>query len=332
MVIKWGIIGMGDIADKVMAPAMSRSDHHQLDAVMRRDPLLAKELGYKHGAKKIYTDLEQILNDSDIDAVYIATPVHLHKEQTIMAASYGKHVLCEKPMAMNASEAKDMVKACDENGVKLMLCYYQRFNRRHQKIRQLIMGDEIGQITATRITYCNYKPGNPNEWRQRPEISGGGGLMDVGSHCVDLLRYLFGEVVSVSALVDTLAFNYAVDDTATMLLELSGPIHAVVSTHWSALIPDIQNSSELSIYGTKGTIISSPTNDKFSRGSLNILKGNQKSEFHFEESTHEQMLNDFYKSVMDSEPISITGEDGVEVSKVIDAAYLSSVEGRKINI
>ena len=330
--MKWGIIGMGDIADKVMAPAMANSDEHELFAVMRRDPILAGELGRKHGASKIYTNLEDLLNDESIDAVYVATPVYLHKEQTIMAANYGKHVLCEKPMAMNASEGRDMVKACYENQVKLMLCYYQRFNRRHQKIKELLETGEIGQVTAVRITNCTYKPAGTDEWRQQPDISGGGNLMDVGSHCVDLLRYLFGEISSVSSLVDTLAFDYPVDDTATMLLELSGSIHAVVSTHWSALIPDTKHSSELSIYGTKGTIVSTPMVDKFSKGSLMLMTENQRSEFQYEESTHKQMLEAFAQGIDGSGPVPITGEDGVAVSQVIDAAYKSAIEGKKIDI
>ena len=249
-----------------------------------------------------------------------------------MAANYGKHVLCEKPMAMNASEGRDMVKACYENQVKLMLCYYQRFNRRHQKIKELLETGEIGQVTAVRITNCTYKPAGTDEWRQQPDISGGGNLMDVGSHCVDLLRYLFGEISSVSSLVDTLAFDYPVDDTATMLLELSGSIHAVVSTHWSALIPDMKQSSELSIYGTKGTIVSTPMVDKFSKGSLMIMKENQRSEFQYEESTHKQMLEAFAQGIDGSGPVPITGEDGVAVSQVIDSAYKSAIEGKKIDI
>ena len=300
--------------------------------MMRRDPILAEELGRKHGASKIYTNLEDLLNDESIDAVYVATPVYLHKEQTIMAANYGKHVLCEKPMAMNASEGRDMVKACYENQVKLMLCYYQRFNRRHQKIKELLETGEIGQVTAVRITNCTYKPAGTDEWRQQPDISGGGNLMDVGSHCVDLLRYLFGEISSVSSLVDTLAFDYPVDDTATMLLELSGSIHAVVSTHWSALIPDTKHSSELSIYGTKGTIVSTPMVDKFSKGSLMLMTENQRSEFQYEESTHKQMLKAFAQGIDGSGPVPITGEDGVAVSQVIDAAYKSAIEGKKIDI
>jgi 1,5-anhydro-D-fructose reductase (1,5-anhydro-D-mannitol-forming) len=332
MTVGWGIIGMGNIADKVTAPAMTEAKSSRLVAVMRRDLNRARELADEHGAARAYSTVEEVLEDDEVDAVYVATPVHVHAEQTIQAAEYGKHVLCEKPMALNPEEAQRMVDACDANGVKLMLCYYQRFNRRHQKIKELIASGQIGKVTAARVTFSGFGPDNPQSWRQKPEFSGGGNLMDCGSHCVDLLRYLLGDVTRVSALVSTIAFDYAVDDTATMLLEMDGGTHAVVSSHWSTLIPDQQESSVVAIYGTGGTIVSTPQQEKFSRGSLKLMTRTQQTEYHFEESTHVQMLDAFAASIESDEPIPITGQDGVAVSKVIAAAYQSAREGKAITI
>ena len=332
MSLKWGIIGMGDIADKVMAPAMHSASDHELIAIMRRNEYELSQLAEKHGIHKTYTRVEDILNDSDIDAVYIATPVNAHKDQTIQAAQKGKHILCEKPMAMNPSESNEMISACSTNNVGLMLCYYQRFNKRHQKIRELIQRNEIGHITAVRLNNSGFLPDSPDSWRQDPAISGGGNIMDVGSHCVDLLRYLFGDVLSVNALVNTLAFQYEVDDTATMLLELTDSVHAVVSTHWSTLIPRSEEASVLSIYGTEGTIISTPMADKFSKGSLKVFKNNQETEYKYESSTHVQMLDAFAVGLQNENHMPISGTDGLIVSKVIDAAYTSSLEGKRVMI
>lgn len=332
MSLKWGIIGMGDIADKVMAPAMHSASDHELIAIMRRNEYELSQLAEKHGIQKTYTRVEDILNDSDIDAVYIATPVNAHKDQTIQAAQKGKHILCEKPMAMNPSESNEMINACSTNNVGLMLCYYQRFNKRHQKIRELIQRNEIGQITAVRLNNSGFLPDSPDSWRQDPAISGGGNIMDVGSHCVDLLRYLFGDVLSVNALVNTLAFQYEVDDTATMLLELTDSVHAVVSTHWSTLIPRSEEASVLSIYGTEGTIISTPMADKFSKGSLKVFKNNQETEYKYESSTHVQMLDAFAVGLENENHMPISGTDGLIVSKVIDAAYRSALEGKRVMI
>ena len=156
--------------------------------------------------------------------------------------------------------------------------------------------------------------------------------MDCGSHCVDLIRFLVGEMTQVSALVDTLAFGYPVDDTATMLLKLDNGSQAVVSTHWSTLIPDDQESAALAIYGTEGTILSAPLHEKLSRGTLRVLTAKGETEYHFEQSAHVAMLEAFADSVEHDTPLPMTGRDGVIVSKVIAAAYESAAQGRAVNI
>ena len=332
MTLAWGIIGMGDIADRITAPAIAQAKNNRLVAVMRRDLSRARVLAEKHGASKAYGSVEEVLRDDEVDAVYVATPVNAHSIQTIQAAEHGKHVLCEKPMAMNADESQLMVDACEANGVKLMVCYYMRFNRRHEKIKELIAAGEIGQVTAAWVSLSGLSPVNTESWRQRPELSGGGNLMDTGSHCVDLVRYLVGEVTQVSALVNTLAFGYPVDDTATLLLKLENGAHAVVSSHGSTLIPDEQESSSLAIYGTGGTILSSPLHDKFSRGTLKVMTGTHQAEYHFEQSTHIHLLESFAASVEHNGPVAVTGQDGVAVSRIVDAAYKSEKQGRAITI
>ena len=332
MTVNWGIIGMGDIAIRVTAPAMGQAENNRLVAVMRRDLNRARVLAEEFGAPKAYGTVEEVLKDEEVDAVYVATPLYAHASQTIQAAEHGKHVLCEKPMAMSAEEGERMVQACDANGVKLMVCYYQRFNRRHRKIKELLEAGEIGQVTAARLTFSSLKREDSESWRQNPELSGGGNLMDCGSHCVDLLRYLIGEVTQVSALVDTIAFSYPVDDTATMLLKLDNGCHAVVSTHWSTLITDEEESSALAIYGTGGTILSAPLHEKFSRGTLKLMTGTQQAEYHFDESTHVPMLEAFAASVEHGGPVPVSGHDGVVVSRIIEAAYQSAREGRAISI
>jgi predicted dehydrogenase len=332
MAVNWGIIGMGDIADRVTAPAMSEAADSRLVAVMRRDLAKAEELARKHGVPRAYGSVEELVQDDDVHAVYVSTPVYVHAEQTIRSAESGKHVLCEKPMAMDVQEAQRMIDACDANDVKLMVCYYQRFNRRHRKIKELIGSGTIGQVTAARVNMSGLLSDNPEAWRQKPELGGGGNLMDCGSHAVDLLRYLVGEVTQVSALVDTLAFDYAVDDTATMLLKFDGGAQGVVTSHWSTLIPDPNESSSLAIFGTAGTITSAPLHDKHSRGTLKVLTENEQAEYHFQGSTHVAMLQAFAASIERGELVPVTGYDGLRVSKVIAAAYESSRSGRAVSV
>ena len=129
MTVSWGILGAGKIAESQMAPAIAAAPGHELVAVMRRELDAAQQFADRHGAQRAYDNAEELLNDSQIDAVYVATPPHLHARQTVLAAQAGKHVLCEKPMALTTGEARQMIEACRASGVTLTICHYQRFQR-----------------------------------------------------------------------------------------------------------------------------------------------------------------------------------------------------------
>ena len=156
--------------------------------------------------------------------------------------------------------------------------------------------------------------------------------MDCGSHCVDLLRFLVGEVAEVTAFVDTLAFSYPVDDTATMLLKLKTGAHAVVSSHWSTLIPAAEESSSLSIYGTRGMITSAPLSDKQSKGILRLATRTERAEYRYEQSTHVALLEAFTACIEQDAPVPINGCDGLQVCRVIAAAYESARSGRVVPV
>ena len=126
-VMNWGLIGAGDIARKRIAPALRDLKNCDFIAVSRSRSELAEEFANEFGAKKWFADWREMIADKEIDAVYLATPVYLHREQTIAAAEAGKHVLCEKPMALNVKECDEMIDACQANNVKLGIAYYRRF-------------------------------------------------------------------------------------------------------------------------------------------------------------------------------------------------------------
>lgn len=194
MTISWGILGAGKIAERQMAPAIAAAPGHELVAVMRRELAAAQQFADAHGAQRAYDSAEALLADRQVNAVYVATPPHLHARQTMLAARAGKHILCEKPMALTTAEAGRMIEVSRGHGVALMICYYQRFNARHRRIRELLAEGAIGQVTAARINFSERFPPQPGVWHHNPAISGGGPLMDLGTHCIDLLRYLCGPV------------------------------------------------------------------------------------------------------------------------------------------
>lgn len=218
MTLHWGILGAGKIAERQMVSAMAQASDQQLVAIMRRDLDAARAFAATHGVPHAHDSVTALVTDPTVDALYVATPPYLHAEQVIQAAEQGKPVLCEKPLALNTTQAQAMIDACRANGVQLMVCYYQRYNSRHQQIKQWLMAGAIGQVTALRINFSDYFPPTPGFWHHDPAISGGGPLMDLGIHCIDLVRFLCGPAVAVTALVDTLAAASSVEDTATLLL------------------------------------------------------------------------------------------------------------------
>lgn len=335
MIIHWGILGAGKIADRQMAPAIQLAKGQRLAAVMGRDAARTQAFADKHGADRVYTHVEALLADDQINAVYVATPPYLHAEQTIRAAEQGKHVLCEKPLAMTSVQAQTMIDACRANGVRLTVCYYQRYNARHQQIKRLVADGAVGQVTSVRINFSDYFPPQPGFWHHDPAISGGGSLMDLGVHCIDLVRYLCGNVIEVCALVDTLAVTSKVEDTATLLLRLAGGAHAVVTAHWSTANYAPEQANALEICGTAGAIHAAPIQAKDSSGVLQLRTAAGAEDFSVGaggQRPHVALLEDFALALVQDAPAPIPGEEGLAGLAVVEAAYQSAGTGQWVKV
>lgn len=335
MSLHWGIIGAGKIAERQMVSAIEQASGQRLVAVMKRDLTRAQEFAARHRAPRAYDSSQALLADPDVQAVYVATPPHLHAAQTIEAAQAGKHVLCEKPLALDSTQAQRMIDTCRANGVHLMVCYYQRYNRRHQQFRKLLAAGAIGQVTAVRLNFSDFFPPTPGFWHHNPAISGGGALMDLGVHCVDLLRYLCGEVTEVMAMIDTLAAESPVEDTATLLLKLGNGAQAVITSHWSTANFEPQQANGLEICGTLGTMQAAPIQAKDSSGSLHLITEAGVQDFSVTPGglrPHVALLEDFARSIAAGAPAPIPGEEGLAGLQVIEAAYRSARTGKRIVI
>jgi len=328
--LRWGIAGA--MIRSAMSPAMGRVPGHELVAVARRDRAAAEAFAERHGARRAHGSVEALVADDEVDAVYVATPVARHLPDTLAAARAGKHVLVEKPMALSAREAEQMRDACDNAGMQCMVCFYQRYNARHRKIKVLLEARAIGQVTAVRLNFSGRVPDRPGAWRLDRAQSGGGCYMDNASHCVDLLRFLFGEIVAASAFVDTLAARYDVEDTATSLLRLANGAHAVVTSYWSTDDPDERRTSMLEILGTEGAIVSTPLHDKFSRGRLSVVRRAGEENYAFEESTHVAVLEEFAAALAERRTPGVSAADGIAALRVVEAVYESAGIGRTISI
>lgn len=335
MTVSWGILGAGRIAESQMAPAIAAAPGHELVAVTRRDLAAAQQFAAKHGARRAYNNDEALLADPQVNAVYVATPPHLHARQAVLAAQGGKHLLCEKPLALDTGEARAMIDAARANGVTLTVCYYQRFNARHQRIKALVKEGAIGQVTAARISFSERFPPRPGVWHHDPAISGGGPLMDLGVHCIDLLRYLCGPVGEVTALVDTLVDRSPVADTATLLLQMKDGAQAVVTSHWTTANHDPERFNRVEIYGTEGTIVSAPIQAKDSAGTMQLINENGVQDFSVAPGgprPHVALLNAFSATASGEKPNPIPGEEGLAGLAVVEAARESARTGRRIEL
>ncbi|MGI6610427.1 MAG: Gfo/Idh/MocA family protein [Limnochordia bacterium] len=266
MTIRWGVLGAGGIADRRTIPeGITQATDAQLVAVMDVDRGRAQAVGEKYGVDW-YRSPTELLARSDIDAVYIATPVVHHASLVAEAARHGKHVLCEKPLALDIAEAEKLIESCDVHGVKLAVGYMMRFHGAHQKLKAMIDNGELGQPVLARAQLTCWYPPIPGAWRQSPSLGGGGALMDMGTHCIDLLEMLLGPVESVMADVTTLTHDYEVDDSALVMLRFASGAKAVVDSNFN--VPDVAATNVLEIYGTKGSVIGSGTIGQDSGGKL----------------------------------------------------------------
>ena len=313
--LRWGILGCGNVAEHKGGPPLYTVDDSELIAVMRRDRAKAESFAERHGAKRFYTDVDALLADDDLNAIYIATPPHLHCEQTIQTARAGKHILCEKPMAMTVEECQRMVDACHDANVTLMLAYYRNFYPNIVKMKALMDDGAIGDVVLAKINHTGFY--NPNRhdlknWRVNPDISGGGVLMDLGSHRISLLQYLMGEVESVQGYAETVHLDIDVDDSAVFTLRFENGAHAVANINWNVGI----SIDDVEVYGTKGCLRCSPLNS----GNLTLetqstggVEMNQTPLPH----THTGLVADFVNHLKTGEPIRCSGESGLQTNAII---------------
>jgi predicted dehydrogenase len=204
-----------------------------------------------------YADLSIALKRSDVDAVYVATPVFLHAENTIESLRAGKHVLCEKPVAMNYAEACSMRDAAEEAGRTLGIAYYRRTYPKVNRALDLIRQGAIGvPVLAEANCHSWFSPQDQEDWRFDPIRAGGGPLYDIGSHRIDLMNLLFGQPLKVTGLRSNVIHMTPVEDAATILIDYDSKVRGVVDVRWHSHVP----RDDFRIHGTEGLMELSPLN------------------------------------------------------------------------
>jgi len=317
--IGWGIVGCGDIANKAVAPAINAQPDSRLVAFLSNTPERAEEMRTAHGALRAYSDLGEILADDDIHAVYVSSPVHRHAPETIAAAEAGKHVLCEKPMALDVAEAERMIAACDAARVHLAVAYYRRFYPKTREMKRLIEAGAIGKPVLARVIIGGrvvIAEDNPKHWRVVPATSGGGALMDVGSHRLDVICHLLGEPESVCGFADNLDRpDMAVPDTESVLCRMSTGAHLHCTAYWG--MP--HDADEMEIWGTEGRLIATP----FDGPELTLARGGEREVFDLPhaDNRHYPLVDDFARGLADGCGPSYSGRDGLLTQRILAGCH-----------
>lgn len=335
MTFGWGILGIGQHADARVAPAIVKAKDTRLAAVWSRDKTRAAAFAAKHGAGKSYDSLDEIMRDPNVDVIYIATPNNLHAQHTIMAARAGKHVLCEKPMALTLQEGEQMIEACRRSGVKLGICFQNRHHPAHVEARRLILSGGVGEITLATAQYCHgwFGP-HWKGWRAVPEMAGGGALMGTGLHPIDLLRFLIGkEVAEVKAFADEDWEARKVDDQVLVILRFQDGPNAIVIS--GGKVPRSYN--HVVIYGTKARITGENTVGMPLRGKLHVSGDNISASYEFpceDEIAGNYILQveSFNRAIEANIEPNASGYDGLEAIRLATAILESSRQGKPVQI
>lgn len=325
--LRWGILGCAAIADRAVIPAIQASETGELIGIASRDESKAKAKAEQFGIPKSYGSYEALLADPDIDAVYIPLPNHMHKEWTIEAAKAGKHILCEKPLALNGSEAQEMVDFCEEAGVHLAEAFMYRHHPRIARVKEIIASGEIGDLRAIRGVFTYNGAASAGDIRQ-VKAWGGGGLYDVGVYPLSAARLIMGvepEAVTVHALFSP--EHDDVDMMASGLVEFPGNVALTFDCGMWATF-----RNELEIVGTEGTIVLKPSflpskeNDD-----ITIQVGSAiRKEGPYGVDAYVAQSDQFAKVVRGEEPPAYPSQDAVASMRLIDACLESARKRQRV--
>ncbi|GAB6012132.1 Gfo/Idh/MocA family protein [Viscerimonas tarda] len=255
--INWGIIGCGDVCEKKSGPALYKIDHSALVAVMRRDELKAQDFAGRHNVLKYYTDADELINDPDVNAIYVATPPNAHKEYAIGAMEAGKPVYVEKPMAMNYAECLDMIQASKKTGQKLFVAYYRRSLPYFLKVKEIIASGCMGDILCVDVRYYASAKATDcdrtqHTWRVQKQIAGGGYFHDMAPHTLDILDYFLGEIDTVKGYTANMAGLYAVEDTLSAIFRFKSGV--LGTGQWCFVASKDAGQDSVTITGTKACV------------------------------------------------------------------------------
>ncbi|MFY9789856.1 MAG: Gfo/Idh/MocA family oxidoreductase [Candidatus Sulfotelmatobacter sp.] len=303
--LNWIVVGIGDISTRRVIPGIQSESRSHLYGLVTRDP--AKAASYN---VHVWPTLDEALADPAVNAVYIATPVFLHAPQTIQSLRAGKHVLCEKPMAMNEAESQFMLEVAEETGRTFGIAYYRRTYPKVQRAKQLIEGGVIGTPVIAELTNHGWLDERLSErsWLIDPAKAGGGPLYDIACHRIDVLNFLFGQPLRATGYLSNAVHHYAVEDNATAMVDYAGGVRGIVDVRWHSKV----KRDECRIRGTDGEMELTPLNgpELIYPGARRDLPPNA--------NLHYPMIENFVDAVLGKAPLLASGASSYWTDWVIE--------------
>ena len=344
MKLKWGVIGSGGIAGRRTIPeGIVKAQNAQLSSVFDINQQVNAEVAKEYGAEQA-ASINELL-DADVDTIYVATPAHVHAEQVRACAEAGKHILCEKPLGMTVAETENMIELCRQRRIKLGCAFMMRFVAQHQKALRLIKEGRLGRPVYARAQLSCWYPPIEGAWRQDPATGGGGALIDMGGHCIDLLEMFFGRITRVSCFINNSVHSYKSEDSATAMLFFETGALATVDTFFC--IPDNSSKNVLELYGSKGSILAEGTIGQGPAGRLVAFLEQDGKDYDAKQArteaqamtiepepvnTYQAEIEEFSQAILDDREPAISGELGLQSQKILTASYESARLGKVVDI
>lgn len=317
--IRWGILGCGDVCEVKSGPAFNKVAHSKLVAVMRRDGSKAKDFARRHGVPRAYDDADRLIDDPEVNAIYIATPPAFHEDYAIRAIEAGKPVYLEKPVTLNSESCQRIIDAARRHGIRVSVAHYRRGLPVFRKIKSLIQSGAIGKpslIIVHTLQAPTAKMHAPDYWRTTTEISGGGLFFDLAPHQLDIFYWIFGAPVSMHGF----SLKQRDDYTAPDLTHLEAVFQSNVYLHglWAFNVNLASEEERCEIIGDEGKMLFS----FFRKSDIDIItpKGRETITLDYPENIQQPMIDDVVQFFRGEGPNPCSLEDALVTMRMMDRA------------
>ena len=329
--INWGMIGCGDVTEVKSGPAMYKAENSKLEAVFSRRIEKAKDYARRHNIPKVYEKVDDLIDDPEIDIVYIATPPESHKEYAIRCARKGKNIYIEKPMAHTHEDCLEIVEECKKNNTVVFVAYYRRAMQRFIKIKQLIDDNVIGHVRFVNVI-LHQEPAKEDynrenlPWRLISKVAGGGKFLDMAVHTIDFLNFLFGSISEINGKASNQAELYEVEDIVTANWKFENGIHGTGTWCFTSF----ENYDNVEIVGSQGKIYF----EFFSENPIYVKNKSGIKEYKYENPQHvqEPFIQSIVNELIGSGKCSGDLESAVLTTKITDEILKDYREQNGFNI